>query len=47
MSDGDGTWSVAGDLLTALADGVADVSVLSADGAENVGLDATTSEWVI
>ena len=43
----DGTWTLADDTLTALADNTYDVLVEATDPATNVGTDATTDELIV
>jgi hypothetical protein len=43
-NNGDGTWTLADDSLTALAEGTYDVQVTATDAAGNVGNDATVAE---
>ncbi len=46
-NNGDGTWTLAGELLNALTLGAYDVSVAATDRAGNVGLDTTFNELVL
>ena len=46
-NNADGTWSLADDTLTALAEGTFDVSVTATDAVGNAGSDATTDELVV
>ncbi|GIS59647.1 MAG: hypothetical protein CM1200mP2_18720 [Planctomycetaceae bacterium] len=46
-NNGDGTWSLADDTLTALAEGTFDVTVTATDAAGNVGTDATSDELTV
>ena len=46
-NNGDGTWSLADDTLTALTDGVYDVSVTATDAVGNAASDATTDELTV
>ena len=46
-NNADGTWTLADDLLAAIADATYDVSVTATDAAENVGADTTASELEI
>ena len=47
VNNGDGTWTVADDVLTSLAEGVYDVQVTAVDLAGNIGVDSTTDELEI
>ncbi|MEP0366459.1 MAG: LamG-like jellyroll fold domain-containing protein [Cyclobacteriaceae bacterium] len=46
-NNGDGSWTLADNTLTTLADGVYDVQVTATDALSNVGNDATSNELVI
>lgn len=46
-NDGDGTWSLADDVLAVIADGTYDIQISATDPAGNVGSDATNNELVI
>ena len=47
VNNGDGTWTLADGVLSALTEGVYDVVVSATDAAGNVGMDTTTDELVI
>jgi hypothetical protein len=47
VNNGDGTWSLAANILTAIADGTYDVVVTATDTATNAGTDATIDELTI
>ncbi len=46
-NNGDGTWTLADNILTSLADGVYDVSATGTDAVGNAGSDGTTNELVV
>ncbi|WP_376694852.1 Ig-like domain-containing protein [Wenzhouxiangella sp. EGI_FJ10305] len=46
-NNGDGTWALADDTLSALADGTYDVAVTASDPAGNEGSDTTTDELTV
>ena len=47
IGNGDGTWTLADNLLTALGEGTYDIQVTAYDEAGNGGFDGTTDELVI
>ncbi|MCP4788022.1 MAG: Biofilm associated protein, partial [Fuerstiella sp.] len=47
VNNGNGTWTLADDVLSPLTEGVYDVAVSATDAAGNVGVDTTTNELVI
>ncbi|MGB3492731.1 MAG: Ig-like domain-containing protein [Elainellaceae cyanobacterium] len=47
LNNGDGTWTLADDVVETLADGVYEVEVTATDLAGNIGTDATTNELLI
>ncbi len=46
-NNGDGTWTLADDIVAALADGTFEVAVTATDTADNAGVDATNNELVV
>lgn len=47
LNNGDGTWTLAANVLAAIADGTYNVTVTATDAASNAGTDATTNELTI
>ncbi|OGJ91352.1 MAG: hypothetical protein A2248_03965 [Candidatus Raymondbacteria bacterium RIFOXYA2_FULL_49_16] len=47
VNNGDGTWTLANDLLATIAEGVYDMAVSATDAAGNIGADATNNELTI
>ena len=47
VNNGNGTWTLADDMLSSIAEGTYDIVVTATDPAGNVGHDATTSELTI
>ncbi len=47
VNDGDGTWSLADSIVSALTEGIYDVQASATDLAGNVGVDSTTNELTV